>query len=404
MAATNIDYVKTYFEFPTLTKVHGEPTYEALQEIKDEIKANAAAVESELGGGNNGHLGLVLSPTEYTRVHATAYVRPIQPPVLEIAPDATGPVATRARSEYDESKRLWREVVDVERALIKQIVQAVEPKYLKAMRNSTTNSITKTIPQIFQYLFKKFGNIDSEQLMTEERAVRDMVYNLQDPLVTMYDAIDELERLGVAAENPYTTRQLISFGLEVLRNTREFEDGIRAWNRRPVEEKTWEAFKEHFETEHRELKSVRGKTMQSTAFHQANFIATRVLEEVQSVQNLVTEAMERLPPAQDKENVPPPQPVANAAVSTDAVQLQMLELIKNLQDEVKSMKKSNRNSNNNYSASGQQRKRTNVSKYCWSHGACTHSSKECNRKKTGHQDDATFKNKMGGSTYYCPNE
>ena len=404
MAATNIDYVTTYFEFPTLTKVHGEPTYESLQEIKDETKANAASVESELGGGVNGHLGLVLTPQEYTRVNATAYVKPLQPAILDIPVNATAPIATRLRSEYDESKILWREVVDIERAIIKQLVKAIEPKYLKALRNSTTNVINKSIPEIFRYLFKKFGSIDSEQLMTEERTVRDMVYSLQDPLVTLYDAIEELERLGQAADNPYTAKQLIAFGLEVLRNTREFEEGIRAWNRLPIEEKTWDGFKDHFETEHRELKSVRGKTMQSAGYHQANFMAERVLQEVHSVQNLVTEAMDRFPTATGQENVPSVQaPVANATISTsDAMQLQMLELIKNLQEEVKTLKTGT--TSNSYAANKSQRKRTNTTKYCWSHGACTHSSKECNKKKTGHQDEATFNNKLGGSTYYCNKE
>ena len=47
------------------------------------------------------------------------------------------------------------------------------------------------------------------------------------------------------------------------------------------------------------------------------------------------------------------------------------------------------------------RKRKNVSKYCWTHGACAHSSNECSNKKPGHQDNATFSNKLGGSTRFC---
>ena len=45
---------------------------------------------------------------------------------------------------------------------------------------------------------------------------------------------------------------------------------------------------------------------------------------------------------------------------------------------------------------------TNISHYCWSHGACAHPSSECKSKQSGHQDSATFDNKMGGSTAYCP--
>ena len=49
----------------------------------------------------------------------------------------------------------------------------------------------------------------------------------------------------------------------------------------------------------------------------------------------------------------------------------------------------------------QTRHRRTVSKYCWTHGACAHEGKECKNKNPGHQDEATFANKMGGSTAFC---
>ena len=61
MSSTNIDYVDTYFEFRTLTRIHGEPNYQALKTMKDQLKSNATAVTSKLGGGAHGHLGLVLT-------------------------------------------------------------------------------------------------------------------------------------------------------------------------------------------------------------------------------------------------------------------------------------------------------------------------------------------------------
>jgi hypothetical protein len=36
--------------------------------------------------------------------------------------------------------------------------------------------------------------------------------------------------------------------------------------------------------------------------------------------------------------------------------------------------------------------------YCWSHGACAHSSAECNTQLPGHDTAATFHNMQGGST------
>jgi hypothetical protein len=50
---------------------NGKPTYETLQTLVTELKANAGSVPSTLGGGQNGHLGIILSPPRYaTLAHA----------------------------------------------------------------------------------------------------------------------------------------------------------------------------------------------------------------------------------------------------------------------------------------------------------------------------------------------
>ena len=37
MTSINIDYANTYFEHQTLAKIHGEPTYNGLNKLKDQI-------------------------------------------------------------------------------------------------------------------------------------------------------------------------------------------------------------------------------------------------------------------------------------------------------------------------------------------------------------------------------
>ena len=86
MVSPNTDYTSTNFEYPVLTKIHGIPIYEALRRIKDEMKANAASVPCDLGGGAYGHLGLILTEVGYTKIAVTPYVRPIHPVILNIVP------------------------------------------------------------------------------------------------------------------------------------------------------------------------------------------------------------------------------------------------------------------------------------------------------------------------------
>jgi hypothetical protein len=74
MTNPNIDYISTNFEFPTLTKIQGIPTYEQLRNIKNEMKSNAASVPCDFGGGAHGHLGLMLTGAEYSNVSHVNYV------------------------------------------------------------------------------------------------------------------------------------------------------------------------------------------------------------------------------------------------------------------------------------------------------------------------------------------
>ena len=83
-----IDYTSS-FEYPSIAKIHGEPDYEQLKNLKDKLKANATKISSELGGGSHGHLGLVLSAAEYLNISAVSYVRPLHPGVLIIPPNAS---------------------------------------------------------------------------------------------------------------------------------------------------------------------------------------------------------------------------------------------------------------------------------------------------------------------------
>ena len=58
------NYRDTAFEYPDLTVITGEPTYESLTVLLNQLKANARSVQTSLGGGQNGYLGLLLSPEQ----------------------------------------------------------------------------------------------------------------------------------------------------------------------------------------------------------------------------------------------------------------------------------------------------------------------------------------------------
>jgi hypothetical protein len=90
MSTIDIDFKSTYFQHSSLTKIYGEPTFQSLQKLYKEIKANATLVSSTLGGGLHGYLGLVVTPANYARTQPNhVFTRPPHPGALNIAQNAT---------------------------------------------------------------------------------------------------------------------------------------------------------------------------------------------------------------------------------------------------------------------------------------------------------------------------
>ena len=51
-----------------------------------------------------------------------------------------------------------------------------------------------------------------------------------------------LNELSIAADNEYTEKQLVSIGIQLIKNTNDFERGLESWIIRPAVEKTWIKF------------------------------------------------------------------------------------------------------------------------------------------------------------------
>ena len=80
-----IDYAALYFKYKTPTQIRGEPTNKLLKRLQTELQTNASLVETNLGSGNYGYLGLVLTEVEYASIpNRQPFVPPNYPPPLTI--------------------------------------------------------------------------------------------------------------------------------------------------------------------------------------------------------------------------------------------------------------------------------------------------------------------------------
>ena len=146
-----------------MTRIEGEPTAERLIRLNRELKSNALSVYSNLGGARHGHLFLVMTPAQFALISPTTFVCPNHPGVLIIPPGTTQHMTPTLREQQKEDIRLFKEVEGIEKAFIQQIVKAVRPGYLNALRNCNTASITGPVYNItIDHLSTTYGHVTAQ--------------------------------------------------------------------------------------------------------------------------------------------------------------------------------------------------------------------------------------------------
>jgi hypothetical protein len=397
MSIPTVNYREVFFEHPDLSRIIGIPTYETLHTLNQELKSNAISVHSNLGGGQHGHLGLVVSPNAYALLSNIPYDRPGHPAPLDIPQNATHHLQKLLERTHQDELRLFHEVRGVERALMQQIVSAVEPSYLAAMRNRTTGQFTGTVYQLLQYLLTVYGKISPSQLLQLEQDTKSFIYDPITPIDVVFNAIEDLIEYGEMARCTYTMAQTVNIAYSILNRTTKFRDSIKHWNRLPALHKTWISFKLHFREAHDELQETGELTMEDAGYHQANFI--------EALANRVAELQTPYPASAPA----PAPPVAAPDTILPAIVAQMQQMQQMLAA-MQANSTPNAPTDRNRARPTPTGPRTGTpgrplpawaTQYCWSHGKCAHASATCNNRAPGHVASATMENKQSGSTYGC---
>jgi hypothetical protein len=121
---STVNYRKLFFEYTDLDRIHGEPNPENLLRFQKQLKANARSVYSNLGGGQHGHLFLVLSDTAYALISNTPFTRPTHPGTLAIPAGSTEAQIQGLKDAHQAQLTSFKEVTGVEQALKQQIIKA----------------------------------------------------------------------------------------------------------------------------------------------------------------------------------------------------------------------------------------------------------------------------------------
>jgi len=164
------------------SKIHGEPTYNDLPQLRAVLYHNAASVHSSLGGGAHGHLSMIMHPTTYATLSPTAWQDPPVPPAQVQMPNnaPTQIQIAAAHHGHTLAVKARQEFLNLDRALTRVIIEAVEPLYLKPFHQPHIGLMGQTVRDIMTKLIDAYGHILPQELQRN-----------QDQLSKPYDATTE---------------------------------------------------------------------------------------------------------------------------------------------------------------------------------------------------------------------
>jgi hypothetical protein len=129
MKYATLEDIVAIIPHPTPPTVQGEPDYQTIHAIRKLLQANAQAIDTHLGGGAFGHLGLIFSDAAYTIIAPTGKNGPIlwtnpkapgrAPAVLD---QGTAAQPSAVRQSWEESFFTYRTFNKVQQALKKPII------------------------------------------------------------------------------------------------------------------------------------------------------------------------------------------------------------------------------------------------------------------------------------------
>jgi hypothetical protein len=158
------------FPHPILPTVQGEPDYQTIHAIRKLLQANSRAIDTLLGGGSLGHLGLIISDVSYAMIAPateggpTLWVSPTAPGRDPGNTDGTSAQISAARHIWDEEVQTYRTYTSVQQALKKQIITVFETMYLDVLNDDMVGFANIYARAMLYHLFTTYGNITAVDL------------------------------------------------------------------------------------------------------------------------------------------------------------------------------------------------------------------------------------------------
>ena len=237
----------------TVTKIHGQPMSLDLTILEKEVIAILAGIPMALGGGNFGHVGIIMEAAAYSTMTAgIAFVNPANPGVYPAGLAAKAAATVRAQAEAEHKELIGQfETFEGVRIGVKDLIlEAVDNEYLIEVEHETLGFLNQTPRQMLDHLLARGGALDFADTK-ELLAKRDGEWNISKNPQLYFNRVEKVVKgllWNKITSDPNEQRDIALF--YYLKATGEFDTAVREWEAKPAAQKMWANIKTFISTKY----------------------------------------------------------------------------------------------------------------------------------------------------------
>ncbi len=252
-----------------VTAISGQPSTQDISKLEEEIIGIAATIPTALGGGNNGHAGVIMDPAAYSLLSGGIdFVEPVSPGVYP-AGAMTAAQRPQREAEHKELMKQFETWAGVRDGLKDLILQAVKGIYLEEIKAPTIVFLNVTPRAMLTHLNDRWGGLDFVDI-SSLIAERDGPWSVAEVPTAYFTrvekAIKQLERVNIQSDRT----ACMNIALAHFRKCGEVNPAVREWEARPVATQTWADLKVMMATEYARAKRQDTTTAAAAGYGSAN--------------------------------------------------------------------------------------------------------------------------------------
>jgi hypothetical protein len=235
--------------------------------LRQEAYANALSVASELGGGEHGHLGLLMPRATYIARSqgGEEYEFPDKPDVPVYVGDANAREADR--TNYRIELEVYTEARALRTQIKAQLLQAIPVIYREAIADPDTGYAEVTPAELLTHIMDSYGEIT--QLELDQNTARlEQPWDPEAPITTVFVNGNRCRKFAQDGGDPISDKFYMRALMRVFRGSGIMDEAIRTWDNKPNAQKIVTTMVAHFtkaDKYHRDNKCLVKTVMEANA-------------------------------------------------------------------------------------------------------------------------------------------